>query len=350
MATKALVGALRRFSKHALERIPLTAWELLSPRRTLALCYHLAADQRLSHLAPLYHYKTPAQLAQDLEFLRSRYTTLDLEAFVERLNNSSPSSGRTVWISFDDGLSECFLYVRPVLARFQATATFFLIANCIDNRKMMFRHKIALCLERASGMHGEELTETLGAVEARLGAPVTTLEQLRVSLLAIWTDRVGLVDELCEVFGIDVASYLERQKPYLSREQIRRLAEEGHSFGAHSLDHMRLQQLSESEQEREIGESCELVAQIIGKRPVHFAAPYTLEGLDRTRLLRLQSGLEGIGMIFGTGGFSPEPSGFFNRVVADDPRGARGASNLPILLRRAHVQRARATIGSGPYP
>jgi hypothetical protein len=49
-------------------------------------------------------------------------------------------------LSFDDGLSACYDTIAPILLRKGVPATFFLNPAFIDNKALMFRYKISLCL------------------------------------------------------------------------------------------------------------------------------------------------------------------------------------------------------------
>lgn len=60
---------------------------------------------------------------------------------------------------------------------------------------------------------------------------------------------------------------------YLTDEQVRKIAAAGHEIGSHNHEHQRMDKLSEDEARRQISLSLEILAGIIGKKPVSFVPP-----------------------------------------------------------------------------
>ncbi|HZV34800.1 MAG TPA: polysaccharide deacetylase family protein [Verrucomicrobiae bacterium] len=60
---------------------------------------------------------------------------------------------------------------------------------------------------------------------------------------------------------------------YLTDEQVRKIAAAGHEIGSHSHEHQRMDKLSVEEVRRQISLSREILAGIIGKKPVSFVPP-----------------------------------------------------------------------------
>jgi peptidoglycan/xylan/chitin deacetylase (PgdA/CDA1 family) len=60
---------------------------------------------------------------------------------------------------------------------------------------------------------------------------------------------------------------------YLTDAQVRQMAAAGHEIGSHSHEHQRMDRLSEEEVRQQIGHSQEILAGIIGKKPVSFVPP-----------------------------------------------------------------------------
>jgi peptidoglycan/xylan/chitin deacetylase (PgdA/CDA1 family) len=64
------------------------------------------------------------------------------------------------------------------------------------------------------------------------------------------------------------------RKLYLSTDEIVELRRRGHTIAAHSISHPSLPQLEEDEQEREIGESVDWLAELLGEPIAWFNYPY----------------------------------------------------------------------------
>jgi peptidoglycan/xylan/chitin deacetylase (PgdA/CDA1 family) len=339
----------------AVDQIPALAWRAMMPRTEIALCYTVVSHESLPHVRPLHPYKNPAQFSSDLEFL----------------------AGGDAQVSFDDGLVECRTVVAPLLARYGQRATFFINTDVVDNKLMMYRHKLALAIDRleqaALGYHGasagaghaqsvapdpsralpaghqDEASVLRRRVADLLGIPSPAeIATLRRAILSIKADRAMRADALCVVTGVNVEAYLKQRKPYLTWKQVRGLMEEGHTIGAHGLDHREFQALDSAEIERQIVESCNAVRAVTLQEKVPFAVPFSLNGLDRTLLADIARRNPQVGRIYGTNAFMPEPSGFANRLIADTPPPSRHPgrtstrTRLPKRIRAALRARAVA--------
>jgi len=156
---------------------------------------------------------------------------------------------------------------------------------------------------------------------------------LRRAILEVRADRAMRADALCVVTGVDVNAYLMERKPYLTWTQVRELMAEGHSIGAHGLDHREFQVLDTAEIERQVVESCNAVRAVTLQKKIPFAVPFSLEGLNRALLADIVRRNPQVGRIYGTAGFMPEPTGFANRLVADAPPPSRHPGRTSIRTR-----------------
>jgi peptidoglycan/xylan/chitin deacetylase (PgdA/CDA1 family) len=335
----------------AVDSIPALAWRAMMPRTEIALCYTVVSHEALPHVRPLHPYKNPAQFASDLEFL----------------------AGGDAQVSFDDGLAECRTVIAPLLARYGQRATFFINTDVIDNRMLMYRHKLALAIDRveqaalgagrASEGHGgradpahalpaaapEDPAVLRKRVADLLGVPSPAeVATLRRIILGVKADRPMRADALCVVTGVDVDDYLKTRRPYLTWAQVRQLLEEGHTIGAHGLDHREFQSLAPAEIERQMVESCNAVRAVTLQEKIPFAVPFSLDGLDRSLLADIARRNPQVGRIYGTNAFMPEPKGFANRLIADTPPPSRHPgrtstrTRLPKKIRAALRARAVA--------
>ena len=109
----------------------------------------------------------------------------------------------------------------------------------------------------------------------------------------------NLIDQVCEILGIEIQKYLDTHKPYLTSEQIEFLASDGFTIGAHSKTHPRLGLLAkEDELEQEIVTSCKTIMNMTKKAQIPFAFPFSGYNVDRTFLGRLIARHEFIKLFF----------------------------------------------------
>lgn len=335
-----------RAARRLLASLPLRVWETLAGTRWLGLCYHIVSDERVPHVWPLFSYKSLQQFTRDMEYVAARYGTDEWLDIRMSLSRDMPGKKRGMFTSFDDGLVECYTKVRPILNSCGARGVFFVITDCLDNRSMMYRHKLALCIDRVHALDTEARSAILTALNDEFGVTVESESAFARYAFHIRADRISLVDELCDLVGVDVGAVLSDRKPYLSRQQVRKLSEEGHVIGAHSLNHVEFKRLEPDEIERQIVESCRVVADLTGRTSVPFAAPFTIRGVDRDLLCSISRAHTEVGLICGTGGVEREPPGIINRVNVDlPPTTDQSGTNLPLLLRTAYANNSLRPMG-----
>lgn len=111
------------------------------------------------------------------------------------------------------------------------------------------------------------------------------------------------------------------------------------------MRHVHFSELSRSQIESEIVESCSFAAGLVGLRDAPFAFPFSADGVDRKFLRSLTARYPAVTLMFGTGGFANEEPYLINRIWADAPSG------LPLgqsgIKRRIAVAYADQILGSG---
>ena|SRR5439155_1833333 len=90
-------------------------------------------------------------------------------------------------------------------------------------------------------------------------------------------DHFNVVLPLLRDFSVPGLFYVPTSKingkGYLSRKQVQLLFAEGHTIGSHTSSHRRLDVLSQTSIKAEVEDSCEIIYDITGELPHHFAPP-----------------------------------------------------------------------------
>lgn len=306
-------------------------------RNRIAFCYHLVNDERLPHISNLYIYKTSQMFLDDLNYLIKNIQFVDLENFLKQSFNCSHKGKPVGIISFDDGLAQSYSVAKPILEKLNLPATFFLTVDFIDNRSMMYRHKVSLCIEQFKQSDENQKKIICERIKSKFGHSCSGVDTFCPFILSLHGNQTRIIDELCEALNVDVNGYLKKFTPYLTTEQIKELEDEGYDIGAHSLNHFDFNMLSFHEMEQQIVKSCEYIAEITGRSPVHFAVPFTLAGIDKGMLKRISFENSVVGTIFGTSGLFDEHP-FVHRIWSDSPIGSSpGKSNLPSVLKNQYT-------------
>jgi peptidoglycan/xylan/chitin deacetylase (PgdA/CDA1 family) len=320
--------------------LTVRALEKIVRREVIGFCYHTVSDRQLPHIESLYRCKSVAQFRRDLDFLRRSYKVIgyhDLDTAHGR-SNGKPMAV----ITFDDGLVECHDVVRPLLLEYGLPAIFFVTTGFVDNRRLFYRQKVALCIESWSRLSGAEATAARSEIARFFDAKVDSDQQLVARLQAATWKEEPAIDSACRTLGIDTDAYLRTVRPYLTTAQIRTLAADGFTIGAHGTSHQRLGVMTEAEARAEIVTACDLVSKIVpgeGSGRVPFAFPFNGRGVEREMMRTIRDTNSQVGLFFDSTELAFEPDFVINRLVVDDPAGAtERESNLPSRIRRAYAR------------
>jgi peptidoglycan/xylan/chitin deacetylase (PgdA/CDA1 family) len=325
------LGPLVRF-------LPLPLMTTILPGRVFILCYHAVSSRPLPHIRHLYDIKSPDQFEQDLLFFKEHCYVASHDELVAHQHGRHRLPAGSVCITFDDGFSECHDTVRPLLLKHGMPCTFFVCKSMIDNRTMMYRNVISLCVDALRGLNDEEI----GAVTARLGdrygVQLNDRERLRKWMVGLTYPERDKVDAICELLGLDIGGFLRRERPYMTREQIVDLYRDGFTIGGHSCNHPELWLLEWKDATREIVDSCDAVRELTNQERVPFAFPFNGATLSREKLAQLRREHEFLCLFYDTNDLRLEREFIANRIAGDTPaRRETGKSNVPLLMREAYA-------------
>jgi peptidoglycan/xylan/chitin deacetylase (PgdA/CDA1 family) len=296
---------LRNLARGLLDRVPLSVYRLLIRRPYLALSYHYAAEGELP--AHVSHY---GPLERDLLTLKRAFRPIRYEALRDHVVSGAPLPPRAILVTVDDGLSQCFTHMRPLLLKHDVPAVFFVTTGFLDNRGLQNDFKIALCLARL-----REAPDLLRRAADAMGEPAGTLGALSARLLYPEIPSDEAVDALCRAIGVDVDRYLRETRPYLTLDQVRALRGDGFAIGSHGLRHRHLGRLPLAQARDAIVGSCTDLAAALGVPSVPFAFPYEADGFDRTALAEI-AGRPPVDLCFDMHGLRRE-RGLVNRFCCD---------------------------------
>lgn len=304
-------------ARRAAPRIPLALYRRLAPRTPLGFFYHAVSDEPLPHVRRLYPHKTSREFEADLGWLSANTRPIAYPELKAHLETGRPLPPAASYLSFDDGMVECFTVARPLLLKYSIPAVFFLTTDWIDNRDLFYRSKVSLILEALYALPPAGQADHIHAIAREHGLE-PALQAVVDWLLDLPPSQSAAIDRICSLVGVDPAQFLAARAPYLTGAQIRTMQAEGFVFGAHSRRHAKLAGLPPEEQQAEILESCRIVADLTGADQAPFAFPFSGDRVSRAMLFELRRTHAVIGPIFDTRKLRQEP-GIFHRIWADKP-------------------------------
>ncbi len=234
--------------------------------------YHAVSDEHIPHLKYIIPYKNLAQFREDILFFSTNYSIIGIPELLDHLLDGHVLPPSPLLITFDDGLKEFYENAMPILEEYGATAALFINSGFMDNKKMFYRHKASLLVEKISTIHDGE---TLDRVRRCLGLNLHVKEKKIIeSILNIDYLREGLLDQLSQILGMSFDEYLAEKRPYLTQRNVEEIIQKGFYIGAHSIDHPEYELLPVEQQVLQTINSVRSISEIFHLPYRIYAAPF----------------------------------------------------------------------------
>ena len=212
------------------------------PFQDLILVYHLVSDADLKHAKHLFPYRSEKQFEGDLDFLLKNFDFIDWETFLRNKIEKVKTKKPTILLTFDDGYSEFYDIIVPILKRKGIFAINFINPKFIDNKEMMWRNKASLIVSEI--IDNKSLQNKISKFQD-FGSDLKTNIN---SILKINFKNKNKLDDIANHLEIDINNYLKKNPVYLTTEQLINLKNEGFGISSHGWNHPLYNQLSLSEQ------------------------------------------------------------------------------------------------------
>jgi peptidoglycan/xylan/chitin deacetylase (PgdA/CDA1 family) len=245
----------------------------LTKQHCILPLYHAVSDSKPVHLKHLYPVINIKKFKNDLDFILKYYNPVNVFELIDFVKAGNIPGKNVFFLSFDDGLSEFYHIVAPLLLAKGVPATCFLNSAFIDNKDLFFRYKASILIEAIKKTNVKShVWKTLKGWFADNTLSITDYKR---ELLKIKYNNKTKLDELADIMNFSFKDYLQEIRPYLTSAQIRELIKKGFTFGAHSIDHPEYRYIPFDEQIRQTWES---INQITGKFNLNyrvFSFPFT---------------------------------------------------------------------------
>lgn len=267
------------------DKISVSKYISLTGKNTILPYYHSVTSDPKPHLKYLKYFRKTEDFRTDLGFFQKNYQSIPIDKL------SITSAFSSYHITFDDGLSEIYNNVIPLLFDQKIHATFFINSDFVDNKKMFFRHKISIILD-----------ELLNSEEAKSKAA----HFFSTSESQILTKVDGLknepeINELATLLKINFEDYLQELKPYLSSKQIIEIQKMGFIIGNHSKNHPDFENISFAEQQYQVQETNRFLKKQFQIQQLYFSFPFGDQNI-KNNFFDWMYHNEGIAFSFGVSG------------------------------------------------
>ena len=116
----------------------------ISKQQLLLPFYHLVSDNEPEYVKGLYKSKTIQQFKNDLELFLKYYEPITLEDVILFNKGELKLLKPSFHLTFDDGLSNFYHVIAPILSKKNIPATVFVNTAFVDNKDLFYRYKEVL--------------------------------------------------------------------------------------------------------------------------------------------------------------------------------------------------------------
>jgi len=275
---------------NTLPLISVEQWMHATHQYVICPFYHVVSDHMLPHITPLYRHRLVEEFMRDLDWLQAHFTPISWDEIDQAEQKQQPS----FCLSFDDGLSEFYHVVAPILKTRSIPCIQFLNSAFVNNKALMYRYKVSLIISQLSQ-------------QGRLR------HATQRQLLSMSYSQTYQIDAIAASIGLDWQAWLQREQPYLTINQIRDLQQQGFQFGGHSVDHPNYGELTPVEQWKQT-EQCFRDLQHMGIQTMAFSYPFGRIGVNKdfdSQVRTLYSA------IFTTDNITPNQKPVYHRFAAE---------------------------------
>lgn len=288
----------RQLAEHTLSHFPLAVLKKCTANPAIFPYYHSVSDHIPCYFENSYPIKTRQEFEKDLCFLLKHYKPIELNQLLQHVQENKPLPPNSFHLTFDDGYSEVYHTIYPLLKRKGIPATVFLCSALVDNKAMHWEQMRQVARVIYNSLSPLKKKMISGSFLINNVDIPTYINQLK------YGDRATLSDLLNQMEA-DINVILEKEKPYLDTRQIHEMIENGYTFGAHSVDHPPFQEIKSEEQFHQINESVNSITKIFHLPYRVFAFPYGEFALSLSSLEELLNQAN-IHLAFGTRGIIPD--------------------------------------------
>lgn len=294
--------AVKNFVYYISKPLPFKLLARLSGENFIFPFYHLVADNAPDHIKNIYPTVSVEHFKNDLEFLLENYNPATINDVLDFVRNGKKSEKPLFFLSFDDGLRECYDLIYPILKQNRLQAAFFINPAFVDNKKLFYKHKISLIIEALKVTKEEDLS-----TELRIFFDAFSANNMQIieEISKIKYSGTSKIDKIGKILKIDFDRYLKKKTPYMTLSQILEIQNNGFIIGSHSNDHPKFREISEVEMQDQLVQSFSYINNNIYPQILSFAFPFSDMDVPSSFFQFLETEMK-IELTFGTSGIKKD--------------------------------------------
>ncbi|MCL0059462.1 polysaccharide deacetylase family protein [Dehalococcoidia bacterium] len=228
---------------------------------------------------------SPKNFEMQMKYFCRNYEIISLNDLVQYIKQEKPFPKKAVVITFDDGYKDNYLYAYPILKKYRIPATIFLTSGHIGRGDLFWWDKVSYIVQHTK-INQLDLDEfgnyPLQSKSEKFEATSTITENLKKL-----PDKKKnlLIEELLITSGVEIPIDLGKEF-ILSWNEVIEMSNNGIDFGAHTVTHPILTNLSLPQIEWELIQSKKEIERMTGKQITTFAYPNGNFNTEISKLLK----------------------------------------------------------------
>ncbi len=283
--------------------LPFKVLRYFSDENFIFPFYHLVSDTVPLHIKHLYPVVSRQRFLSDLDFLLKHFNPATIDDVLNYVRNGKKSEKPLFFLSFDDGMRECYDIIYPILKQKGIQAAFFINPAFVDNKELFFKHKVSLIVEKLKNTNAHHIFSEISGI---LNAPNAHPERLTEHIRQLGYANQAEINKIGVICACDFNDYLKKQQPFMTLEQIKELNDLGFHIGSHSFDHPEFRKLDEGQMRLQVAKSMAYLTKNINPGVVTFAFPFTDFEVPGS-FFNYMHKEAGIDITFGTAGIKKDP-------------------------------------------
>lgn len=251
-----------------------------------AIMYHYIRPQDAEQ--PHLFYLHTDDFQRQLDHFEQEYGFISHEQWQTALTATEGKLPEGVVLTFDDGLIDHYHHVRPILAERGLWGIFYISSATLQAQQLLSVHRVHYLLGRFGGIRVLNVLEKLlddrlfieGFYEQLTAAPyaMQSMDEysLRVKKIVNYALKPECKDSVLGELFVQLAGdeSVVAQQFYMSAAQIREMADEGFTFGAHGHSHNLLTKFSADTLRAEVTGSVQALNGVLAQPSDTFCYPY----------------------------------------------------------------------------
>jgi peptidoglycan/xylan/chitin deacetylase (PgdA/CDA1 family) len=239
------------------------------------LRYHSISDHRDQN----FRYVTPSiavsprVFESHIAFLSSRYAIISLDDVGAWINGAISLQRQSVVITFDDGYRDNYRYAYPILKKYGATATFYVVTDAIGNAHPLWTSELRDIVYRARQRQVTLYSIASTPIDLSNDAAKKQFTQTIARIMRCSGKKIReeIFREMREKLTGEKDGFLYDMM--MSWDELRTMKRGGMRIGSHTMSHPLLPEISREEAAIEIAGSKTKIEEELDAPASHFAYP-----------------------------------------------------------------------------